>query len=40
VQSLRQLLARYVRDGRSTPGAPQPNTGPQHWPQLHWLPEG
>ena len=37
VAHLTALLARYVRDGRSTPGAPQANTGPAHWPQLHWL---
>lgn len=37
VSELTALLTRYVRDGRSTPGAPQPNSGPNHWPQLHWL---
>ncbi|HEY3375898.1 MAG TPA: arylsulfatase [Armatimonadota bacterium] len=37
VRQLTELLARYVRTGRSTPGAPQPNTGPAYWPQLHWL---
>lgn len=37
VAHLTALLSRYVRDGRSTPGTPQPNTGPAHWPQLHWL---
>lgn len=37
VRRLTELLAKYVRDGRSTPGAPQSNTGPQHWPQLSWM---
>jgi arylsulfatase A-like enzyme len=37
VRCLTGLLAQYVRTGRSTPGAPQSNTGPAHWPQLHWL---
>ena len=37
VARLTALLARYVRDGRSTPGAPQPNTGPARWPQLAWM---
>jgi arylsulfatase A len=37
VAQLKELLADYVRQGRSTPGAPQSNTGPLHWPQLNWL---
>ena len=39
VVDLIRLLSRYVKEGRSTPGAPQPNTGPMYWPQLHWLSE-
>ncbi len=39
VQHLTTLLASYVRNGRSTPGTPQQNTGPANWPQLHWLTE-
>ena len=39
VEELTAILTRYVRDGRSTPGAPQPNTGPRHWPELNWLRE-
>jgi len=39
VEHLTALLTRYVREGRSTSGAPQPNTGPRHWPQLNWLSE-
>jgi arylsulfatase A-like enzyme len=39
VGELRELLTRYVKNGRSTPGARQQNTGPLHWPQLNWLSE-
>jgi len=39
VEELTSLLTTYVRNGRSTPGQPQPNTGPLHWPQLNWLQE-
>lgn len=39
VADLKALLTRYVKDGRSTPGAPQPNTGARYWPQLNWLAE-
>lgn len=39
VERLTQLLTAYVRNGRSTPGAPRPNTGPLWWPQLNWLAE-
>ena len=39
VEELKTLLSHYVKDGRSTPGAPQPNTGAKHWRQLHWLSE-
>ena len=39
VTALRDLLTRYVKDGRSTPGAKQPNTGPKYWEQLNWLTE-
>ena len=39
VASLTRLLARYVTEGRSTPGVPQRNEGPKRWPQLHWLAE-
>jgi len=31
------LLTLYVRQGRSTPGTPQSNTGGGTWPQLWWL---
>jgi hypothetical protein len=39
VDELKELLTAYVRDGRSTPGKPQPNTGARYWPQLNWLVE-
>ncbi|MCK5803734.1 MAG: arylsulfatase [Lentisphaeria bacterium] len=37
VAELTELMTQYVRTGRSTPGTPQPNTGPDHWPQLAWM---
>jgi len=39
VEQLTALMTRYVKDGRSTPGEPQLNTGPCYWPQLNWLQE-
>ncbi len=40
VEKLTALMTQYVRNGRSTPGAPQENTGPKYWPQLNWMLEG
>jgi len=40
VSELTELMTRYVRNGRSTPGTPQLNTGPDHWPQLAWMNTG
>ena len=37
VVRLTELMTRYVRDGRSTPGERQANTGPRYWPQLNWM---
>lgn len=39
VESLKALLADYVRNGRSTPGEPQPNHPEQGnaWAQLQWM---
>ncbi len=37
VNQLQALLARYVEEGRSTPGPKQQNDGPSHWPQLDWM---
>lgn len=37
VEQLKKLLTDYVRNGRSTPGAPQENTGGPLWEQLWWM---
>lgn len=37
VEKYRQELAKIVTDGRSTPGEPQQNDGPEIWPQLDWM---
>ena len=37
VERLTDLLTKYVVEGRSTPGAPQANTGGELWEQLWWL---
>ncbi|MCF6177288.1 MAG: arylsulfatase [Victivallaceae bacterium] len=37
VNHLTTLMTKYVREGRSTPGTPQPNNGPKYWPQLNWM---
>jgi arylsulfatase A len=37
VKKLTELMTQYVRNGRSTPGYPQNNTGPKYWPQLNWM---
>lgn len=39
VEELKALLTSYVKNGRSTPGTPQPNTGVAYWPQLTWISE-
>jgi arylsulfatase A len=39
VEALKTLLTKYVKEGRSTPGAPQKNTGSPYWKQLTWLDE-
>lgn len=36
-RALLQRLAEYVRQGRSTPGAPQPNTPNPFWPGLDFM---
>jgi arylsulfatase A-like enzyme len=38
VNDLKALLTRYVKEGRSTPGAIQKNDGPERWRQLDWMP--
>jgi arylsulfatase A len=37
IDRLTKLMTKYVKDGRSTPGAAQKNTGPAYWPQLNWM---
>jgi arylsulfatase A len=37
VEELTELLTRYIRNGRSTPGTPQQNAGATVWPQLWWI---
>lgn len=37
VEELKALMAKYVKDGRSTPGMPQKNDGPTAWEQLGWM---
>ena len=39
VSHLRALMAKYVREGRSTPGAPQKNDGEYPWKELDWMKE-
>lgn len=36
VQRLGRRLAAIIAQGRSTPGAPQPNTSEADWPQMAW----
>jgi hypothetical protein len=38
-EELKALLVKYIRDGRSTPGAPQQNSGPVHdyWDEIDWI---
>lgn len=37
VEELRDLLEQYIRNGRSTPGEPQKNDGPEVWKQIGWM---
>lgn len=39
VSRLRALMAKYVREGRSTPSAPQKNDGEYPWKELDWMKE-
>jgi arylsulfatase A len=39
VEALTALLTKYVKEGRSTPGETQSNTGPLLWEQLNWMQE-
>jgi arylsulfatase A-like enzyme len=37
VTELKNLLAQYIRNGRSTPGVAQKNDGDDPWKQLDWM---
>ncbi len=37
VQRLKNILAEYIKSGRSTQGQPQENYPCENWPGLHWL---
>ena len=37
VKELKDLMIKYVKEGRSTPGTPQKNDGPEVWKQLSWM---
>jgi len=39
VKELKELLASYVRNGRSTPGPVQKNLGEEIWETVKWLEE-
>ena len=39
VSRLRALMAKYVKEGRSTPGTPQKNDGEYPWKELDWMEE-
>jgi arylsulfatase A len=38
-EQLRQQLISYIENGRSTPGEPQKNSGPEHdyWEEIAWV---
>lgn len=36
-KNLEKLLAKYILDGRSTPGVPQKNDGERIWPTVKWF---
>ena len=37
VDRLKNLLIKYIKEGRSTPGVPQRNDGAYPWKQLDWM---
>ena len=39
VGRLKKLLAKYITDGRSTPGKPQPYVKKDNWRQIQWINE-
>ena len=34
--NIKKCIKKYIEQGRSTPGTPQTNEGPEHWAQLPW----
>lgn len=39
VEELKSLLIKYIEEGRSTPGPPQPYIKKENWPGLGWMEE-
>ncbi len=37
VKEMKDLLKKYINDGRSTPGEPQENTQTENWPGIGWM---
>ena len=37
IENLAELLTKYVKNGRSTPGTPRKNDGVNWWQQLKWM---
>ncbi|MCC8153581.1 MAG: arylsulfatase, partial [Tannerellaceae bacterium] len=37
IEEMRNLLIKYIKEGRSTPGKPQSNDGPEIWEELKWI---
>ena len=39
VKELKELLTKYVKEGRSMPGIPQKNNGVEVWETIKWITE-
>ncbi len=37
VKELKELMTKYIEQGRSTPGEEQENEGMDNWPQIDWI---
>ena len=37
VKELKNLMIKYLKEGRRTPGVPRKNDGPEVWKQLSWM---
>jgi arylsulfatase A len=37
VNELKELMAKYIEQGRSTPGKKQDNEGMDNWPEIDWI---